>query len=159
MRKSLGLMAAAVVVAAAAAVAVSRAEPPATAPPTTAPPTTAPPTTAPPTTAPAASEPAPRAPASPDDVARGKALFTGTCAAYCHRTSQPEGAASAAGGDAPNLFGCDWRHGGSDEQIFHTISAGVPSTRMVPFGGAIPDEDIWRIVAYLKSATQCKTTP
>lgn len=138
MRKRLSLMAAAVVVAAAAAVAVSRAEPPATAP--------------------AASEPAARSPASADDVARGKALFTGTCAAYCHRPSQPEGAA-AAGGDAPYLFGCDWRHGGSDEQIFRTISAGVPGTRMVPFGGAIPDEDIWRIVAYLRLASQCKPTP
>jgi mono/diheme cytochrome c family protein len=145
MRKSLGLIAAAALAAAGAAVAVSRAEPPAT-PPAAA--------------APAASETPPRPPASPDDVARGKALFTGTCAAYCHRTAQAEGApAAASGGDAPNLFGCDWRHGGSDDQIFKTISAGVPGTRMVPFGGAIPDEDIWRIVAYLKSASPCKTTP
>ncbi len=137
MRKSLGLIAAAVVVAAAAAVAVSRAEPPAIGT--------------------AASEPAPRPPATPDDVARGKALFTGTCAAYCHRPSTPE--APPAGADAPYLFGCEWRHGGSDAQIFQTISAGVAGTRMVPFGGAIPDEDIWRIVAYLKSASQCKPTP
>jgi len=144
MRKSLALIAAAVLVAAGAAVAVSRAEPPAAAP------------AAPP---PAVQTP-PRPAASPDDVPRGKALFTGTCAAYCHRTAQAEGApAAASGGDAPNLFGCDWRHGGSDEQIFHTISAGVPGTRMVPFGGAIPDDDIWRIVAYLKSASPCKAAP
>lgn len=142
MRKSLGLIAAAALAATGAAVAVSRAEPPATPPAATAP----------------APTEAPRFPSSPDDLARGKALFTGTCAAYCHRPVQPEGA-STAGGDAPYLFGCDWRHGGSPEEIFKTVSAGVPGTRMVPFGGAIPDEDIGRIVAYLKSASTCKPTP
>jgi cytochrome c2 len=32
----------------------------------------------------------------------------------------------------------------------------VPGTRMVAFKGAIPDADLWRVVAYLKSASQCK---
>jgi mono/diheme cytochrome c family protein len=60
------------------------------------------------------------------------------------------------GADAPFLFDCYWIFGGSDQQIFHTITHGVPGTRMVSFEGAIPDADIWRIVAYLKSASQCK---
>ena len=134
MRKTLGYLGVAVLMAGAVAVAASRAQPPATASD--------------------AIDPVPRLLQSSDDVARGKALFTGTCAAYCHRPSQPEAAAAAA--DAPFLFGCDWRHGGSDEQIFQSIIHGVPGTRMVPFGGAVPDEDIWRIVAYLKSTSQCK---
>jgi cytochrome c oxidase cbb3-type subunit 3 len=86
---------------------------------------------------------------SPDDLARGRALFAGTCGAYCHKMTN-------APADAPFLFDCAWLHGGSDEQVFHTISHGVSGTRMVAFGGAIPDADIWRIVAYLKSASQCK---
>lgn len=83
------------------------------------------------------------------DVARGRAIFAGTCGAYCHKPTPGPG-------DAPFLFGCNWRHGGSDSDIFNTITHGVPGTRMVAFGGAIPDEDIWRIIAYLKSASLCK---
>ena len=96
-----------------------------------------------------ATDPVPRLLASPADVARGRALFTGTCGAYCHKPTPGPG-------DAPFLFDCDWLHGGSDREIFHTISTGVPNTRMVPFGGALKDDDIWRLVAYLKSASRCK---
>ncbi len=107
--------------------------------------------------APAAAPAAVTAPApSPADIARGKALFTGTCGAYCHRPSSA--AAGEAASDAPSLFDCDWRHGGSDAQVFRTITQGVEGTRMVAFGGAIPDEDIWRIIAYVRSASQCQTT-
>src|SRR5215471_3172511 len=109
-----------------------------------------------PTTPPAepAAPAAPKAAATPEDLARGKALFTGTCAAYCHQANPQAGAGQGA--DAPFLFGCEWKHGGSDEQIFQTISQGVAGTRMVAFAGAIPDDDIRRIVAYLKSASTCK---
>ncbi len=86
---------------------------------------------------------------APSDIARGRSIFVGTCGAYCHKMN-------GANGDAPNLFDCDWLHGGSDDEVFHTISHGVSGTRMVAFGGALPDEDIHRIVAYLKSASQCK---
>ena len=99
--------------------------------------------------APAATDTVPAPPASPADIARGKAIFTGTCGAYCHKTVPGPG-------DAPFLFDCDWLHGGSDQEIFRTISKGVPGTRMVPFGGALKDDDIWRLVAYLKSSSQCK---
>jgi mono/diheme cytochrome c family protein len=97
-----------------------------------------------------ATDPVPALLASPADVARGKALFTGTCGAYCHKPTPGPG-------DAPFLFDCDWLHGGSDAAVFHTISKGVPGTRMVAFGQAIADADIWRIVAYLKSASVCRS--
>jgi mono/diheme cytochrome c family protein len=97
---------------------------------------------------------APKAAATPEDLARGKALFTGTCGAYCHQANPQAGAGQGA--DAPFLFGCEFKHGGSDEQLFQTISQGVAGTRMVPFAGAIPDDDIRRIVAWLKSASVCK---
>lgn len=96
-------------------------------------------------------------PASPADkymkdpaaLERGKMIYVGTCGGYCH---------SKGPRDAPNLFDCVWLHGGSDEQIFHTISYGVPGTRMVGFKGKLPDgnKDIWKIVAYLKSQRHCK---
>ena len=93
-------------------------------------------------------DPAPAMLASPADLARGKAIFTGTCGAYCHKMTPGPG-------DAPYLFDCDWRHGGSDAEVFQSISNGVPRTRMLPFGGALKDPDIWRLVAWLKSASQC----
>jgi mono/diheme cytochrome c family protein len=100
---------------------------------------------------------APKPSMAPEDLARGKALFAGTCGAYCHQANPAAG--PGQGADAPFLFGCDWKHGGSDEEIFQTISQGVAGTRMVAFAGAIPDDDIRRIVAYLKSASQCKPQP
>jgi len=87
----------------------------------------------------------------PAVIARGEALFTGTCGAYCHKTT-------GAGGDAPFLFDCEWKNGASDEDIFKVISEGVAGTRMVAFGGAFPegDKDTRALIAYLRSASQCK---
>ena len=99
---------------------------------------------------------APESPAArfgrdPAAVDRGRRIFIGTCGAYCHSTHDVER-------DAPSLFDCEWRHGGSDEQIFKSISEGVPGTRMPSWKGALPegDDDIWRLVAYLRSASECK---
>jgi mono/diheme cytochrome c family protein len=98
----------------------------------------------------APADPVPGLLKSPAALARGKSIFVGTCGAYCHKMT-------AMQSDAPNLFDCAWLHGGSDQEIFHTITHGVPGTRMVAFGGAIPDADIWSVVAYIKSASQCKS--
>ena len=83
-------------------------------------------------------------------VSRGKKIFIGTCGAYCHSTHNVER-------DAPSLFDCEWKNGGSDEAIFASISDGVPGTRMPAWKGALPqgDDDIWRVVAYLRSASTC----
>ena len=96
----------------------------------------------------ATADPVPAMLQTPADVARGRALFVGTCGAYCHHMTPGPG-------DAPYLFDCDWLHGGSDAAVFHTISTGVPNTRMVAFGGALPDQDIGRLVTYLRSASTC----
>lgn len=85
---------------------------------------------------------------SPADLARGRSIFLGTCGAYCHKTVE-------AHTDAAYLFGCTWRHGGSDAELFHTMTTGVPGTRMVSFKGAIPDEDLYRIIAWLRTANKC----
>lgn len=94
--------------------------------------------------------PVARMAADPAAIQRGKSLFVGTCGAYCHGL-QP------GHRDAPYLFDCTWKHGGSDEAIFETISRGVPNTRMQAFGGRLPegDDDIWRIIAFLRSKASC----
>ena len=97
-----------------------------------------------------ARDPVPAMMKSPADIAQGRAFFTGVCAAYCHKMTPVHN-------DAPYLFGCDFKHGGANLQMFHTITHGIPGTRMVSFKDAIADQDLWRIIAYLKSASQCKS--
>ena len=84
-------------------------------------------------------------------VATGKTIFEATCTGYCHAT-----AGSTRAGRCPNLFDCEWKHGGSDGEIFHTVTEGVPKTEMVGFKGKLPDEILWKIIAYLRSASQCQ---
>ena len=85
----------------------------------------------------------------PAAIARGRAIFTGTCAGYCHKTTN-------IASDAPYLFDSQWLHGGSDQDIFNTISNGVPGTRMIAFGTNFPEgeDDLWKIVDYLRSSRQ-----
>ncbi|MDB0051735.1 c-type cytochrome [Gammaproteobacteria bacterium] len=87
----------------------------------------------------------------PEAVKRGRLLFVGTCAGYCHKLT-PERV------DAPYLFDCDWKHGSSDQEIFNTVTAGVPNTRMVGFGTNFPEgeNDLWKIIAFIRtSSSQC----
>ena len=95
------------------------------------------------------------APATPADafrddaeaISRGKALFIGTCAGYCHTTTP-------GNREAPYLFDGQWVHGGTDQEIFDTIANGVPGTTMIAFKGKLPqgDDDIWRLVAYITAS-------
>ena len=78
---------------------------------------------------------------------RGRALFVGTCAGYCH--------SPAVERTAPYLFDCTWLHGsGKDQELFDVIANGVPNTAMLGFQGKLPegDADIWRLVAYITSS-------
>ncbi len=84
-------------------------------------------------------------------IATGKSLFEAACTGYCHTTVN-----STRAGRCPNLFDCEWKHGGTEGDIFHTITTGVPNTEMVGFKGRLPDEIVWKIVAYLRSDSQCK---
>lgn len=79
-------------------------------------------------------------------VARGEALFEGSCAGFCHTRE-------ATDSDALLLFDCDWKHGGTDQEIFDIVTVGVPDTRMVGFGSNFPegDDDLWKIIAFLRS--------
>ncbi len=77
---------------------------------------------------------------------RGESVFVGTCSGYCH-------AEGVTAGEAPDLFDAEWKYGGSNRDIYATISNGVPDTPMIGFEGKLPDgdEDIWKIVAFLRS--------
>ena len=88
---------------------------------------------------------------NPAAIALGQVIFEAQCAAECH----PK-ATGWKGGKYPNLFDCEWLHGGSDEEIFQTITRGVPQTEKLGWEGKLPEESIWRVIAYLRSASQCE---
>ena len=83
-------------------------------------------------------------------LARGRAIFEGSCASFCH-TMEPE-----EGLDASYLFDCQWDHGSSDQEIFDVVTNGVMGTRMVGFGSNFPegDDDLWKVIAYLRTKQQ-----
>jgi len=82
---------------------------------------------------------------------RGEAIYEGSCASFCHGLT-PE-IAGEEYGSAANLFDCQWKYGGSDEEIFNTVVTGVVGTGMVGFGSNFPegDSDLWKLIAYLRS--------
>jgi mono/diheme cytochrome c family protein len=84
-------------------------------------------------------------------IALGKTLYEATCTGYCHSSAGSKRAARC-----PNLFDCEWKHGNSDGEVFHAVTEGVPKTEMVGFKGKLPDEILWKIIAYLRSASQCQ---
>ena len=83
----------------------------------------------------------------PQAIASGRAAFKGICSGYCHGTGRAT--------RCPNLLDCEWKHGGTEADVFRTVIEGVKKTEMIGFKGKLPDEVIWKIVAYIRSASQC----
>jgi cytochrome c oxidase cbb3-type subunit III len=75
----------------------------------------------------------------------GAALFVAMNCDGCH-------GGDGAGWVGPSLADGRWRYGGADEELFVSIFYGRPKG-MPAFGGALTQESIWTLVAYLKSLT------
>lgn len=80
--------------------------------------------------------------ATPEDVAAGERSFRSQCAA-CHGKD-------ASGAAGPSLTAGTFRHGGSDEALFATITKGVPGTPMVAF--KLDGREVWQVISFLRSA-------
>jgi putative heme-binding domain-containing protein len=75
-------------------------------------------------------------------VDQGRVMFRGRCA-VCHGID-------AKGYRGTDLTTGEWMHGGSDADLFRTISEGVPGTEM-PAGPNLSDDEIWMLISYLRS--------
>jgi cytochrome c oxidase cbb3-type subunit 3 len=75
-------------------------------------------------------------------VSQGKQLFSYFNCVGCH--------AHGGGGMGPPLMDDRWIYGSDPEDIFATIVEGRPNG-MPSFGGRIPADRIWWIVAYVRS--------
>jgi len=97
---------------------------------------------------------------TPELVAKGKVAYTNTCA-VCHgEKGDGNGVAGASLNPKPRdlrvkdlKVGAHYKNGGKPEQLFKTISEGLPGTAMVSFG-AQSEEDRWAMVYYIQQTFQ-----
>ena len=82
----------------------------------------------------------------PAAVQRGMDYFTQMNCVGCH-------AANGAGGMGPALSNTKFIYGGEPENIYLTILQGRPNG-MPAWGGLLPDQAIWDLVAYIQSISK-----
>lgn len=92
-----------------------------------------------------ASAPAP----TKDVLAKGKAAFDMTCAACHGAAGAGDGVAAVALTPKPRNFQTDaFKNGDKAENVFKTISEGIPATAMVAFA-YLPEADRWALAHYV----------
>lgn len=79
----------------------------------------------------------------PAAAAEGKKLYDTQGCMACHGNN-------ARGAVGPDLTDDEWLRAPSDEMIFNTIKNGRSGTLMSPFKDALNDEQIWKLVSYLR---------
>lgn len=75
-------------------------------------------------------------------VNEGKRLFRWYNCNGCH--------ANGGGGIGPALMDSQWTYGSDPASLFATIMQGRPNG-MPSFGGHIPEDHVWKLVAYVRS--------
>jgi cytochrome c oxidase cbb3-type subunit III len=76
------------------------------------------------------------------DVNEGKRLYHAYNCSGCH--------ANGGGSIGPSLMDSRWIYGSDPKSLFETIMQGRPNG-MPSFGGHIPEDQVWKIVAYVRS--------
>jgi mono/diheme cytochrome c family protein len=79
----------------------------------------------------------------PAAAAEGKNLYDTQGCMACHGNN-------ARGAVGPDLTDDEWLRAPSDEMIFNVIRNGRSGTLMSPFKDAMSDEQIWKLVSYLR---------
>jgi cytochrome c oxidase cbb3-type subunit 3 len=75
-------------------------------------------------------------------LSEGKRLYSAYNCVGCH--------AHGGGAIGPALMDHRWIYGSRPDQIFSTIVQGRPNG-MPSFGGKIPEQELWQLVAYVES--------
>lgn len=77
----------------------------------------------------------------PEAIKEGEKVFDDKCS-ECHM--------DGTGGAGPNLTDDEWTYGGSDAEVFETIShgrkGGMPSWKR-----ELGDDNIWKVIAFIRS--------
>lgn len=80
---------------------------------------------------------------NPVALADGRRLFVSYNCSGCH-------GGHAGGGMGPSLRDQDWIYGSTDAQIFNSIAEGR-GKGMPAWGTKVPQDQIWKLVSYIKS--------
>jgi len=75
-------------------------------------------------------------------VSEGKRLFVWFNCSGCHF--------QGGGGSGPALMDARWRYGSEPANVFNSIVGGRPNG-MPAFRGKIPEQQVWQLVAYVRS--------
>jgi cytochrome c oxidase cbb3-type subunit 3 len=76
-------------------------------------------------------------------IAAGADMYRGYCSG-CH-------GGRGRGGKCPDITDEIWVHGGSDAEVFRVVGKGVPGTEMRNFDVGLQPEEIWKIIAYVRT--------
>jgi cytochrome c oxidase cbb3-type subunit 3 len=76
-------------------------------------------------------------------IAQGRTLFLEMNCYGCH-------GGHGGGGMGPSLRDATWIYGGTDAEVFSSIAQGR-AHGMPAWGTRLPDDQIWKLVAYIKS--------
>jgi len=85
---------------------------------------------------------------NPEAIKEGRALFLQYGCSGCHGVG-------GGGGMGPALNDDEWKFGSDDETLFKLIKGEIPEQTMpAVFGKELTDEQIWKILAYVRSLYQ-----
>lgn len=77
---------------------------------------------------------------TPEGLEQGTALFQTHCS-YCHGSR-------GEGGRGADLTTGQYRHGGTDANLYTTVRNGIPGTEMPAV--RVTDDEVWKMVAFVK---------
>jgi cytochrome c(L) len=81
-------------------------------------------------------------------IQQGRTLYLQTGCSACH-------GAGGGGGMGPALLDDEWKFGSDDRTLFKLIKGEIPQQTMpAAFGGVLQDDDIWKIIAFVRSLYQ-----
>jgi cytochrome c(L) len=85
---------------------------------------------------------------NPEAIKEGRALFLQNGCSGCHGVG-------GGGGMGPALNDDEWKFGSDDETLFKLIKGQIPEQTMpAVFGNTLKDDEIWKILAYVRSLYQ-----
>ena len=96
-------------------------------------------------------------PPTAESVRAGRLVYAQICR-NCHGLQgKGDGTAAPPGSKPANLVDAEWKHGGTDAEIFKTIKEGVgPDFVMEAMGAKLHDQAIWNVINFLRDFAKPK---
>ncbi|MFQ5658760.1 MAG: c-type cytochrome [Candidatus Methylomirabilales bacterium] len=83
---------------------------------------------------------------NPEAIKAGRGVYFLYGCNGCHGGGGGGGMAGA-----PVLFDDEWKYGGDDKTLYTLIKGQIPNQLMPPLGAAMKDDEIWKVLAWIRS--------